>query len=70
MENLSLETLDTICEALSERSRGTSEASRNALTMSMRKAAEEDMGKTHKAWEEVEKLRQKIKDQQKNETKA
>ena len=51
MENLSLETLDTICESLAERSRGTSEASRNALTMSMRKAADEDMIKTHKAWE-------------------
>lgn len=62
MERLSLETLDIICEALSERSRLTSEASRNALTKAMRVAAEEDMAKTHKAWEEVESLRQTLKD--------
>lgn len=60
MENLSLETLNTICEALSERSRATSEASRNALTISMRKAAEEDFNKTNKAWKEVEELKEKF----------
>lgn len=55
------ETLEIVCEALAERSRATSDASRTALTTSMRKAAEDDFAKTHKAWEEIEKLKQKLK---------
>jgi len=58
---ISKETLEIVCEALSERSRATSDAKINALTMSMRKAAEEDFVKTHKAWEEIEKLKSNLK---------
>jgi hypothetical protein len=58
---ISKETLEIICEALSERSRATSEAARTALTQSMRKAADEDFKKTHKAWEEIEKIKREAK---------
>ena len=55
---LSKETLDIICEALSERSRATSEVESTGITQGIRNAAHEDFKKTHKAWEEVEKLKQ------------
>lgn len=62
---LSKETLDVICEALSERSRATSEIGRTGLTTAIRKAADEDFKKTHKAWEEVEKLKEQAKEEKK-----
>ena len=54
---LSLETLNIICESLNERSRATSEVARQGLTQSIRKAADDDFKATHKAWEEVEKFK-------------
>lgn len=61
MKTLSKETLDIICEALSERSRVTSDAQRTAPTRSMRKTAEDDFKQTHKAWEEIEAYKRDLK---------
>lgn len=53
---LSRKTLETTFEALQERSRKLGEISRTGLTVSIRKAAEEDYKKTNAAWKEVEQV--------------
>ena len=61
MKTLSKETLDIICEALSERSRITSNAQQTAPTRNMRSTAAVDFKETHKAWEEVESYKRDLK---------
>jgi hypothetical protein len=61
MSSFNQETLETIFHALRERAEATSNISRTGLTVAIRKAAEEDMQATYKAWKEVEKELGKIK---------
>jgi len=51
---LSRETLETIVQALNERSRQLGDIKRTGLTHAIREAASEDLKKTNKAWSEAE----------------
>lgn len=53
---LSKETLETAWQSLNERSLSLANIKIHGLTPAIRKAAEEDYDKTHKAWGEIEKL--------------
>jgi hypothetical protein len=61
MSYLTLESLETINDALCERHILMSELSRTGPTRSIRKAASDDLVKTAKAWEGAERLIIKMK---------
>lgn len=56
MENLSVEDLEIIFEAMSERSKALSETSRNGISIKIRKVATEEFNETNAVWGKVERL--------------
>lgn len=56
MENLSVEDLTIIFEALNERSKALDETSRKGISIKIRKVASEEYKETNEVWGKIERL--------------